>query len=173
MCFQVIAASIRQLSRRLFTNASTGHHRSSPVTIKVLLCALLLSLPATTTLAQPRQGGYAATTAEVQAPLPPPPPVINNTDQRPPCRADRDRPNINCRPIPYPYRRPVITAPAPPPADVAPSEADWDGCRQEKYKQLNALRYGDTQRANHIDEWLWKNCRSYSNELRQIEQDAM
>jgi opacity protein-like surface antigen len=26
---------------------------------------------------------------------------------------------------------------------------------------------------NRIDEWLWKNCREYSNELRSIEQQYM
>jgi hypothetical protein len=32
---------------------------------------------------------------------------------------------------------------------------------------------GDNDQASRLDEWLWKNCRTYSNELRQLEQNAM
>lgn len=136
--------------------------------IRALLYALLL-LPAAIAGAAPPQTGVVPATTE-----PPPPPPRADPENDRPCWADRNDPAIPCRPGPHPYRRPLILAPAPPPPeDTAPPEPDRDGCRQEKLRQLNALHYGDTQRANRIDEWLWKNCRSYSNELRQLEQDAM
>lgn len=81
----------------------------------------------------------------------------------PPSYPDRD-----------PYRRPVIinqTAPAV--AEEAPTTDDWESCRRTKVNQLNAQQGGDQGRARQLDEWLWKNCRSYSEELRQLEQDRM
>jgi len=91
-----------------------------------------------------------------------------------PCGADRGGSQENCRPSrPYPYRRAIIIQQAQPAEDNTPPSTDWEGCRREKLKQLHASNYGDTEQANRIDEWLWKNCRSYSNELRQLDQDEM
>jgi hypothetical protein len=79
-----------------------------------------------------------------------------------------------CPPRHRHYRRPIIiqqTTPAP--VVTAPLSDDWEGCRQGKLNQLSALDAGNPQRANQLDEWLWKNCRDYSQELRDIEQDNM
>ncbi len=66
--------------------------------------------------------------------------------------------------------------------------ADWPACEKAKLRALklergNAMQKtskskksrGDDrrQRAEEIDTWLWKNCRDYSYELRQLEQDHM
>ncbi len=71
--------------------------------------------------------------------------------------------------------------------------ADWRECEQAKLRQLNLehaahtasvggskkharSRTGTTKSredANQLDEWLWKNCRNYANELRSLEQDRM
>lgn len=103
------------------------------------------------------------------APTPPP-----NT--QPQCPSGHYDTAGNCLPWYYHRRRPVIiqqqAAPAEP-AVTEPPTADREGCRQSKIKQLNALKSGDTDRANKLDEWLWKNCRYYSDELRDIEQDNM
>lgn len=69
--------------------------------------------------------------------------------------------------------------------------ADLRACEKAKLRQLNIEQ---TARANHgggkktarragaskskrsaeqIDEWLWKNCRDYSYELRNLEQQQM
>lgn len=79
-----------------------------------------------------------------------------------------------CQPGPY-YRRPVIvnqinTAP---PVEISNLRDDWDGCRTAKLGSIRARDSGDLDRANNLDDWLWKNCRSYSVELRQLEQDGM
>lgn len=80
------------------------------------------------------------------------------------------------RPI-YPdrdgYRNPVIIQQAPAPVAEAPLTDDWEGCRSAKVSQLNSQQNGDQSRARQLDEWLWKNCRNYSTELRQLEQDRM
>jgi hypothetical protein len=75
---------------------------------------------------------------------------------------------------PY-HRRPIIIVPQPaaPPIDDTPLASDWEGCRQTKLNQLRQARSGNLERANQLDEWLWKNCRSYSEDLRQLEQDQM
>lgn len=66
--------------------------------------------------------------------------------------------------------------------------ADWRACEQAKLRVLQIERGGGEtktskrknrrgdnrrQRAEEIDTWLWKNCREYSYELRQIEQGRM
>lgn len=71
------------------------------------------------------------------------------------------------------YRRPVIIQQAPAPVVEAPLTDDWEGCRNAKVSQLNSQRSGDQTRARQLDEWLWKNCRNYSEDLRQLEQDRM
>lgn len=143
--------------------------------VPILLSAMLCLFFADAAIAQAYRNGNVAPAAEVQAPLPPPPPAKPQPQgNRPDCWPNRDIQPVNCRPRPHPYRRPVIVNPTPPQAeDTTPPSTDWEGCRQEKLKQLNALRYGDTTLANRLDEWLWKNCRSFSNELRELEQDAM
>ena len=74
-----------------------------------------------------------------------------------------------------PYRRPLIINPQPaaPAPDLDALTDDWDGCRSAKLGALRARDSGDTSRANDLDDWLWKNCRAYSDELRQLEQNAM
>jgi hypothetical protein len=72
-----------------------------------------------------------------------------------------------------PYRRPIIVQPAPAPAEETPLTDDWESCRSAKVSQLNSQQNGDRSRARQLDEWLWKNCRTYSEELRQLEQDRM
>ena len=65
--------------------------------------------------------------------------------------------------------------------------AEWRACEQAKLRQLQLQqnsthtklskkkRKSEThqQSAEQIDTWLWKNCREYSYELRQLEQDRM
>ena len=140
---------------------------------RALVSAMLCLLLADAAIAQPQRGG--GTPVELSAPLPPPPPPppMHPRDDRVICWHERGTQSDRCRPTPYPYRRPAFVAPVAPSENSGPAASDWEGCRQEKLKQLNALRYGDTSRANRLDEWLWKNCRSFSNELRQLEQDAM
>lgn len=79
-------------------------------------------------------------------------------------------------------------------ADPAVQAADWRGCAQAKLRQLSLQqstrdaeprksgskkkgggkkRAGSTQRAEDIETWLWKNCREYSYELRNLEQEKM
>ncbi|HSB98137.1 MAG TPA: hypothetical protein VLC91_16875 [Spongiibacteraceae bacterium] len=73
------------------------------------------------------------------------------------------------------YRRPIVVVPAsaPAPVDDTPLASDWEGCRKTKLNQLNLTESGNLERAKQLDEWLWKNCRSYSEDLRQLEQDQM
>lgn len=71
------------------------------------------------------------------------------------------------------YRRPVVIIPAAAPVDDTPLTDDWEGCRRGKLRQLAATGNGDLTSAKQLEEWLWKNCRSYSEDLRQLEQDAM
>ncbi len=76
---------------------------------------------------------------------------------------------------PYYRQRPVIInqLPEQPAIDINALSDDWPGCRQAKLGALRAARSGTTSEANKLDDWLWKNCRAYSNELRQLEQDEM
>lgn len=77
---------------------------------------------------------------------------------------------------PRPYRpRPVIInqLPEQPAIEINSLSDDWDGCRKAKLGAIKARGSGKSDEANNLDDWLWKNCRAYSNELRQLEQDAM
>lgn len=67
--------------------------------------------------------------------------------------------------------------------------AEWRECEAAKLRQLQLQRSDVTekisrrksprrsenrqQRAEEIDTWLWKNCREFSYELRQLEQERM
>lgn len=67
--------------------------------------------------------------------------------------------------------------------------AEWRECEQAKRRELKLQRNTDTakrtsrkthrrdedrhQRAEEVDTWLWKNCREFSYELRQLEQQSM
>lgn len=119
--------------------------------------------------------------------LPPPAPTQNTDQQRDnnnPQTPDCTRLNADsrCKPpqpphyYPRPYRpRPVIVNQLPPqPAlEINSLTDDWEGCRKAKLGWINARERGDSDQANHLDEWLWKNCRTYSIELRQLEQNDM
>lgn len=77
---------------------------------------------------------------------------------------------------PQPYRqRPVIInqLPEEPAIEIDSLSDDWDGCRKAKLGAIKARNSGRASEANNLDEWLWKNCRAYSYELRQLEQDDM
>lgn len=66
--------------------------------------------------------------------------------------------------------------------------AEWRECEKAKLRELK-LQQGSAQskpakgkkrkqesrseRIEEIDTWLWKNCREFSYELRQLEQDRM
>lgn len=74
----------------------------------------------------------------------------------------------------YPQRPVIINQlPEQPAIEINSLTDDWDGCRKAKLGAINARKSGHVSEANNLDEWLWKNCRSYSNELRQLEQDDM
>lgn len=48
--------------------------------------------------------------------------------------------------------------------------------RYDPYTRRTYSRFDPTQAqedVNRIDEWLWKNCRNYSEEMRKIEQGYM
>ena len=65
--------------------------------------------------------------------------------------------------------------------------AEWKECERAKLRLLkleqrgaksgHKARSGKSANSRHnaaaLDEWLWKNCRSYSNELRRLEQSHM
>jgi hypothetical protein len=72
--------------------------------------------------------------------------------------------------------------------------AEWRECEKAKLRQLNLERAAQGDNSGHssgkrharsrhpdkaradasqLDEWLWKNCRNYANELRTLEQDRM
>lgn len=51
--------------------------------------------------------------------------------------------------------------------------ADWNTCSEKKRDAIRAEKRGQKDRAEILNEWLWKNCREYSNELRTIEQQMM
>jgi hypothetical protein len=66
---------------------------------------------------------------------------------------------------------------------------EWRDCEKAKLHELNLQRgnddrktskrkshsHGESRRqsAEEIDTWLWKNCREFSYELRQLEQEKM
>ena len=71
---------------------------------------------------------------------------------------------------------------------MAAHGAGWRDCKKAKLRELKleqAVRSGaptrkrsgrgksPRQRAEALDEWLWKNCRVYSYELRKLEQQQM
>jgi hypothetical protein len=72
---------------------------------------------------------------------------------------------------------------------TAAHAADWRACEKAKLRQLNmeqaahnrssgkksrSTSAGKSRRsAEQLDEWLWKNCRAYSYELRNLEQQRM
>ncbi len=102
----------------------------------------------------------------------------SHTDPR--CGQQRPRyPHQAPYPAPhYPDRyrqRPVIInqLPEEPAIEINTLTDDWEGCRNAKLGAIKARRSGRSSAANDLDDWLWKNCRSYSNELRQLEQDDM
>lgn len=107
--------------------------------------------------------------------MPSPPPQNKNTDT--PINCAQPYRDVRCRqpppeyrPHPY-YRRPVIvnSTPAPAPIDINSLNDDWEGCRSTKLSAINSRNTGNLDQANRLDEWLWKNCRSYSEELRDLE----
>lgn len=51
------------------------------------------------------------------------------------------------------------------------NDADWPTCAETKRRAVRAEKNG--WRAEELNEWLWKNCRTYSNDLRKIEQEMM
>jgi hypothetical protein len=131
-----------------------------------MVVALLFAALTGTTPNVLAAGGAAASDPPRQTPPPPQPTcapgyILNSLGQ--------------CILLNRPYRRPIIIqqTPAAEPEDTAPLAADWEGCRKTKLNQLNARQRGDADRANNLEEWLWKNCRSYSSELRDLEQDGM
>jgi hypothetical protein len=52
-----------------------------------------------------------------------------------------------------------------------PSKAEYDPYTRRTYDRFDASAAKDE--IERIDTWLWKNCRSYSEELRKIEQQYM
>ncbi|MDB6063087.1 MAG: hypothetical protein JWM78_3190 [Verrucomicrobiaceae bacterium] len=109
----------------------------------------------------------------VSVPPPPPPPKENPPllDCSGPNRDLRCGPRLENRPSPY-YRRPVIinSTPATPPVEISALKDDWEGCRGAKLNAIQSRNRGNLDQANQLDEWLWKNCRRYSEELRDLEQ---
>jgi len=112
-----------------------------------------------------------------------PSPQMQTNDNKPQTldctRANAD---TRCKPVQPPYydsyphhSRPVIInqAPAEPAIDINSLTDNWEGCRKAKLGSMHARDTGDSDQANHLDEWLWKNCRTYSNELRELEQNDM
>ena len=94
------------------------------------------------------------------------------------CKPKPQHPDYRPQPYPHPYYnrpRPVITnqLPAQPAIEINSLGDDWEGCRKAKLGSIRARNSGSADEANNLDEWLWKNCRSYSYELRQLEQDDM
>lgn len=69
----------------------------------------------------------------------------------------------------------------PPSRPVASNSTVWaetDGapyqqCIDTKKQAVIAEKRRDVRRAEQLNEWLWKNCRVYSNDLRKIEQQMM
>ena len=75
-------------------------------------------------------------------------------------------------------------------ASMHANTAEWKECERAKLRLIkleqrsqgsgksgHKVRSGkisnSRQNAASLDEWLWKNCRSYSSELRRLEQERM
>lgn len=110
------------------------------------------------------------------------PPIDDKSKPRPTLDCSRPNTDPRCRPSPPPYyypqpyrQRPVIInqLPEQPAIEINSLTDDWEGCRTAKLGAISARKSGHADEANNLDEWLWKNCRSYSNELRQLEQNDM
>jgi hypothetical protein len=102
---------------------------------------------------------------------------------------DCTRPNRDprCKPVQPPYYFPhdnysrphrpraviINQLPAEPAIDINSLTDNWEDCRKAKLGSMHTREIGNADQANRLDEWLWKNCRSYSNELRQLEQNDM
>lgn len=113
----------------------------------------------------------------VTTPSPPPQPKrpdapINCAQ---PYRDARCRPTLpDHRPHPYSRQSTIIySEPAATPIDTSELYDDWEGCRSAKLDAIHSRDSGNRDQANRLDEWLWKNCRSYSEELRDLEQNQM
>jgi hypothetical protein len=150
---------------------NTARHIQRKLVTALFFCALFSVLPA-------NADNYNVPKGQPSVTMPSPPPPQKNTDTAIDCR--RPNQNARCRQPapeihPYPYRRPIIvnTAPPTPPVDISSLKDDWDGCRSAKLSALRSRSDGNLEQANRLDEWLWKNCRSYSDELRDLEQDQM
>ncbi len=104
----------------------------------------------------------------------------NSNTPTPDCT--RSNSDSRCKPPQLPYYhphfkrpRPVIInqLPAEPAIEINSLSDDWEGCRKAKLGAMRARDTGNIDQANRLDEWLWKNCRTYSDELRQLEQNDM
>jgi len=65
--------------------------------------------------------------------------------------------------------------------------ADWKACERAKLRQISleqrahgtsgknvrGKKTGTRESAAQLDDWLWKNCRSYASELRSLEQSRL
>ena len=137
----------------------------------VLLACSLIGIYGSSALADDKyrlRDGQSATTPAAPSPVRPvyprtPECVYPTSDWR-------------CRPRPpaYPdhyHRRPVIVnqIDTEPPVDISSLSDDWEGCRAAKLGAIRSRDSGQLDQANDLDEWLWKNCRSYSIELRALE----
>jgi hypothetical protein len=106
---------------------------------------------------------------------PPPPPQPQKPDA--PINCAQPHRDARCRPTtpdyrPYPYSRQstiIYSEPAAAPIDISELHDDWEGCRSAKLDAIHSRNAGHLDQANRLDEWLWKNCRSYSEELRDLE----
>jgi hypothetical protein len=150
-----------------------AHRPPRNLVAALFVSALFCGLPA-------GADNYTLVAGQASVTTPPPPPAPNN-DTSIDCR--RHNSDARCqqpapvyRPYPnYPNRRPVIinTTPPPPAVEIDSLKDDWEGCRSAKLSAINSRHDGKLEQANHLDEWLWKNCRSYSDELRDLEQNHM
>ncbi len=50
--------------------------------------------------------------------------------------------------------------------------AEWNQCAETKRRAIIAEKRR-ARNAEELNEWLWQNCRGYSNELREIERSMM
>lgn len=51
--------------------------------------------------------------------------------------------------------------------------ASLEDCKSTKVKAVYAAKAKRRTQEQNLEEWLWKNCRAYSLELRKIEQQMM
>lgn len=51
--------------------------------------------------------------------------------------------------------------------------ASLSACEDTKISAVYAAKAKRRTQEKHLEEWLWKNCRAYSRELRKIEQQMM